>query len=102
MKLDEFEKKIGIWAEKRGLIHVDNVPKQMMKTVEEFGELSSAILKKKHTETIDGLGDTLVCLFILAKQLDLTIEECITHAYDEIKDRTGRTIDGNFIKKEDL
>ena len=30
MRLDEFEKKIGIWAEKRGLINIDNVPKQMI------------------------------------------------------------------------
>ena len=102
MKLEEFDNKIEEWAKQRGLLSVENVPKQIMKTNEEFGELNSAILRKQKLNTIDGLGDTLVCLFILAKQLGFTVEECVTHAYDEIKDREGRTIEGNFIKKEDL
>jgi hypothetical protein len=33
---------------------------------------------------------------------DETIEECIAAAWEEIKDRKGRMVDGLFIKQEDL
>jgi hypothetical protein len=35
-------------------------------------------------------------------QLGLDVEKCIASAYDEIKDRKGRMINGVFVKEEDL
>lgn len=86
------------WAEPKGLLNPDFAPKQFMKLVEEVGELSNAILKDKREEIVDALGDIQVVLTILAKQLDLDLDECLKSAYNEIKNRTGKTINGTFIK----
>jgi hypothetical protein len=51
---------------------------------------------------MDGIGDAVVVLTILAAQHGVTIEECIDAAWDEIKDRKGRMIDGVFVKESDL
>ena len=83
-------------------LHKANPDKQAMKVWEESGEIAAALLRKDKEALIDGIGDTIVTLIILAQQHELTLEECLQFAYDEIKDRTGKTINGTFIKSEDL
>lgn len=39
----------------------------------------------------------MVCAY-----LGFSMRECIQRAWDEIKDRKGRMIDGIFVKEEDL
>jgi len=65
------KKKIVDWAIKRGITAPENAPKQMLKVVEEVGELASGIAKGKQDETIDAIGDVLVTIIILAYQLEL-------------------------------
>ena len=50
----------------------------------------------------DSIGDMYVVLTILSLQLGLDIEDCVMHAYGEIKDRKGKMIDGIFVKEADL
>lgn len=38
----------------------------------------------------------------ISKSLGYDFEECFELAYNEIKDRKGRWIDGSFVKEEDL
>lgn len=38
----------------------------------------------------------------ISNALDYDFEECFELAYQEIKDRKGRWIDGSFVKEEDL
>jgi len=90
--------KILEWAEPKGLLNPGLASKQFMKLVEEVGELSNAMLKDKKEEIIDALGDIQVVLTILAKQLDLDLDECLKSAYNQIKNRKGKTINGTFIK----
>lgn len=92
------KKKVLEWAEPKGLLNSDFAPKQFMKLIEEVGELSNAMLKDKKEEIVDALGDIQVVLTILAKQLDLDLDECLKSAYNEIKNRKGKTINGTFIK----
>ena len=33
---------------------------------------------------------------------DLTVEECLRAAYEEIKDRKGKMVNGVFVKQEDI
>ena len=87
------------WAEQRGLLKPENAKTQLIKVYEELGELSSAILKNHKTNQIDGLGDTLVTIIILADILGFDIEDCLQVAYNEIKNRTGKTVNGTFIKE---
>ena len=86
------------WAEDRDILHYDSAPKQMLKVVEEVGETASALLKGKREELKDGIGDSFVTLIILCEQMSLRPEECLEAAWNEIKDRKGKTENGVFVK----
>lgn len=95
----ELEEKIVEWALVRGITDPENAPKQMLKVMEEVGELASAVAKKNEDATIDAIGDVLVTIIILSYQLELNPWECMETAYEEIKNRKGKTIGGVFIKE---
>ena len=86
------------WADQRGLYKNGDPKTQALKLVEEVGETCRAILKDDHKETIDGIGDCVVVLTNLAELCGTDIEHCITAAYDEIKDRTGKMENGTYKK----
>ena len=91
------EKVLG-WASERDLLHNENALKQYSKLQEESNELLISILDKDPYLQQDALGDCFVVLIILANQLGHDLDKCLEIAYDEIKDRTGQTISGNFVK----
>ena len=86
------------WAEERGLYDKGDPKTQYVKLIEEAGEVGRAILKIDIPEIKDGIGDMVVVLTNLAHLCDLTIEECIEAAYNEIKGRTGKMNNGTFKK----
>lgn len=86
------------WADKRGIYTSGDVKTQYVKLGEEFGELGKAILKKDEKELIDAIGDCVVVLTNLAELAGTSIEFCIDSAYDEIKSRSGKMVDGTFVK----
>jgi len=94
------KEKVLEWADKKGLLNEENVLKQYSKLQEESNELLIAILNKDPYEQIDAIGDCVVVLTILANQLGFDIDECFNAAYNEIKDRTGQTINGTFVKNK--
>lgn len=98
-KLHEF---IIQWAEDRKIISPKNVSTQFMKVTEELGELAEGINKDNQGQIKDSLGDILVTLIILSKDLDVDLLDCLKGAYGVIKDRTGKTVNGVFVKEEDL
>nr|DAS10082.1 MAG TPA: NTP-PPase-like protein [Caudoviricetes sp.] len=97
---------VNNWADKRNLKQAD--PKiQWMRITEEVGEIRDVLLKPtKFTEPQaalkDAIGDTLVTIIVLAHQLDLDVTECLGLAYEEIKNRKGKMVNGTFVKEEDL
>lgn len=99
--MNELTNNIRTWAIVRGLDEAEP-EKQMLKLVEEIGELAEGLAKGNLDEVIDSIGDSYVVLTILAMQLDLNIEDCIAAAYDEIKDRKGAMKNGVFVKEADL
>ena len=86
------------WADERGLYANGDPKTQALKLVEEVGETCRAILKEDYEEVIDGIGDCVVVLTNLAELMDVSIEDCIAAAYDEIKDRTGKMENGTYKK----
>ena len=70
----------------------------MVKLMEELGETSRAILKDDKPEISDGLGDIVVVLTILSAQLGYNLEDCVNQSYEVIKNRTGKTVNGVFVK----
>ena len=91
--------KVIQWAADKDLLKKENSLAQMAKVTEEVGEIASALLRKDETKLIDGIGDTLVTLILLAEMNGLGIEGCLEAAWLEIADRKGKTIDGTFIKE---
>ena len=86
------------WADERGLYENGDPKTQALKLVEEVGETCRAILKEDREEVIDGIGDCVVVLTNLAELVGVPIEICIEAAYDEIKNRTGKMVNGTFKK----
>jgi NTP pyrophosphatase (non-canonical NTP hydrolase) len=87
------------WAKQRGFLRPTNYKTQLLKTVEEVGELVKAVLENNDAETIDALGDIVVTLIIFAEMKDLRLIDCLDAAYEEIKNRKGSVKNGSFIKE---
>ena len=86
------------WADERGLYEHGDPKTQALKLVEEVGETCRAILKEDYEEVIDGIGDCVVVLTNLAELHGVMIEECIEAAYNEIKNRKGKMVNGTYKK----
>lgn len=104
--MDILVKLVEQWSKDKGLDKAES-SKQFLKVVEETGEVASALArigaKPEEIDNLkDGIGDVVVTLIILAQQNGLTLQECLQVAYDEIKGRKGETINGTFVKQEDL
>ena len=90
--------RIRRWADERGLYDKGDAKTQYLKLMEEAGELGRALLKDDIEEQIDAIGDMVVVLTNLAELIDVPIEECVESAYEVISKRTGKMINGTFVK----
>ena len=90
------------WANERGLYDKGDPKTQYIKLMEETGEIGRAILKNDTDEIIDGIGDAVVVLTNLAELVGVPIEECIQEAYDVISKRTGKMVNGTFVKDQPI
>ena len=90
--------KIRDWAEDKGIYESGDPKTQYIKLMEEAGELGRAILKQNRDEQMDAIGDMVVVLTNLAELLDMPIEECVESAWNVISKRTGKMINGTFVK----
>ena len=90
--------KIRDWADERGLYDKGDTKTQFCKLMEEAGELGRAILKDNQPEFVDAIGDMVVVLTNMAMLGGTSIETCIDAAYDEIKNRKGKMVNGTFVK----
>tara|TARA_R110002020_G_scaffold248376_1_gene462366 strand:- start:4351 stop:4644 length:294 start_codon:yes stop_codon:yes gene_type:complete len=95
--MKELFNKIISWANDRNIIKGGTAKDQCLKLIQEVGELSDNLCKGR--SPIDDIGDCMVVLAIIAEQHELTVTECLEHAYNDIKDRKGQMIDGVFVKE---
>lgn len=124
MNFEELKTKVEEWAKDKDLLHEENAEKQFMKFIEEVFEFKSEMdilvryrnyyrenpqkkIPKAEHERITKkaeleLGDIIVTLIVLSKQLDIDIVDCLNMAYKKISKRKGKTVNGLFIKEEDL
>lgn len=95
--------KVNDWAISHGL-DKGNPKVEWMKVTEEVGEIRDVFLKPHdfadpEWSLKDAIGDSIVTLIVLCLQLGYDVEECLTIAYNDIKDRKGVMIDDNFVKE---
>ena len=98
--MEELIKKVAQWHHDRNLIDGATDKDQFCKLIQEAGELSDSICKEKDVK--DDIGDMIVVLISIAERNKVTLEECLLKAWDDIKDRKGKMVDGIFIKEGDL
>ena len=101
VKTDERFDLIRDWAATRGLYQQGDPHTQYVKLQEEAGELAKALLKNDQPEIVDAIGDMVVVLTNLAHLQGYDIEYCIDEAYKVIAARTGKMINGTFVKDAD-
>jgi NTP pyrophosphatase (non-canonical NTP hydrolase) len=107
---EELQKLVIKWAEDRNIFEYSNPIKQLTKTQEELDETTNALVKfvdapnqieknKALLEVIDGIGDMLVTIILLSKMVNVDTVDALGTAYNVIKDRKGKMINGLFVKE---
>lgn len=117
MNFEDLKIKVLRWAYDKDLLHSENADKQFLKFIEEVFEFKSEFdyldrisLFKDEVEEITAtqenmqleMGDVFVTLIILCEQIGIDPVKCLSMAYEKISKRKGKTINGQFIKEEDL
>lgn len=100
------------WADDKDLLHEENSDKQFMKFIEEVFEFKTEFdssigfinrdLVDIREDMMLEMGDIFVTLIILCEDLEIDPVVCLEMAYEKISKRKGKTINGTFVKSEDL
>ncbi len=112
----ELNERVINWADQKGILLKATPFDQIKKTIEEVDETKEALFAQKNNmfsylnskgklcntseEIKDGIGDTLVTLLIQCKMQNLNPLDCLESALNIIEKRTGKMIDGQFVKDE--
>jgi NTP pyrophosphatase (non-canonical NTP hydrolase) len=118
--MDDVISKVIQWGLDRNIIQSSSLERQIPKLEEEFQELKDAIEINDVNAISDAIGDMTVVLTIMSEIFGKTysdtyketsvidedtesfLQSCLEGAYEEIKDRKGKLIDGVFVKESDL
>ena len=92
--------KIRDWAKDRILYQKGDSKTQYVKLMEEAGELAQALLKQNKSEIKDAIGDMVIVLANLSELEGFKIEDCIDESFNVISKRTGKMVNGTFVKDE--
>jgi NTP pyrophosphatase (non-canonical NTP hydrolase) len=98
MNYGELEALVIAWAHQKGILQNGTPKAQALKTWEETDELIQAIEDENPEEIVDALGDILVTIIIQAEMQGLKLTDCLESAYNVIAKRTGKMVDGQFVK----
>lgn len=98
VNIDLIIENIAKWHHERNLVEGSTDQAQYVKLIEEAGELAGNIARGK--DITDDIGDMIVVLVNIAERNDLTLKECVNQAWNDIKHRKGKMIDGVFVKDE--
>ena len=96
--LEDLVESVEKWHVDRNLIDGSTDKDQVLKLIQEMGELSDNVCKGNDIR--DDVGDMLVVLINILKRNNLTMENCLEVAWNDIKDRKGKMVDGIFVKEE--
>jgi NTP pyrophosphatase (non-canonical NTP hydrolase) len=100
MDFHELLGRVIAWHHERNLVLGSTDKDQVLKLIQEVGELSDNVCKGNDVR--DDIGDILVILLNIIERQGLTLGECLEVAYNDIKDRKGKMINGIFVKEADL
>tara|TARA_B100000497_G_C7688693_1_gene418017 strand:+ start:1583 stop:2014 length:432 start_codon:yes stop_codon:yes gene_type:complete len=124
MNYEKLSELVLKWGEEKGIFTNSTPLRQLDKTQEELNETREALEKLLNMdeknlqlefdfveyfdsgsdeedilmEVKDGIGDMIVTIILLSKMVNMSSVDCLQAAYDVIKMRTGRMVDGQFVK----
>jgi len=98
--LHQLEKKVIEWAKVKGILDSGTREGQAHKTVEEATELMLAVIDDDEAEILDAIGDVCVTIIIQARMNGWTLGQCLESAYNVIAARSGKIVDGVFVKDQ--
>lgn len=84
------------WHYDKNLVNGSTPSAQLIKLDEEFRELKASVANS--ADVRDDIGDMLVVMILIALQEGWSLEECVRKAWEDIKDRKGKMVDGIFVK----
>ena len=97
--LQSLMQRVVQWHHDRNLIKGSSDKDQVLKLLQELGELSDSVCKGNDIR--DDIGDMLVVMLNICERNNLCLFDCLAVAYDDIKRRRGRMKNGIFIKDGD-
>lgn len=98
LKLDDVQERVKeAFTEPHMDIHM-----VMTQVAECYGMMSRAIIQYKSSGYLEYAHVLIYILVRIAHGMGTTIQECLDIAYDEIKDRKGKLVNGVFVKESDL
>ena len=105
MSIETLEKQVVQWAEERGIFENSTVYTRYKKFAEEVEEFTDEIIipnDEGFPPDVASIkleaGDVLVTLINLLHPFGLDLETCLSAAYGKIKNRTGKMVNGQFVK----
>ncbi len=102
MNIEKLIDSVIQWGRDRNIIGGASALDQQKKLEEEVAELRTALEANDGKETIDAIGDATVVLIMQASILGVRFEDCLAEAYEVIKHRKGKLVDGVYYKEEDF
>jgi NTP pyrophosphatase (non-canonical NTP hydrolase) len=100
MTIEKLEQAVIRWANDRDLYLYSTDVTRLKKMAEEFEELEEAVMNDQADDIILEAGDVLVTIINLLHPMGLDMETCLKAAYEKIKDRKGKMVDGTFQREK--
>jgi len=117
MIYEDLQQLVVEWGKEKGIIGSATPLQQWQKIKEEVEELGFALFAKQQglifyndvkmrnkgtdNEIKDAIGDVLVTVILTAKLAGVNPVEALESAYNTIKERKGKMINGKFVKDGD-
>ncbi len=103
-KLADFQNGVIFWADYIDLIEEGCIDKQISKIKEEVDEYQEAIENCDFDHAGEELADIFVTCIVSAEQNNIKLIDFLQPVIDKLVSRqdTGKIVDGQFYKKEDL
>jgi uncharacterized protein YabN with tetrapyrrole methylase and pyrophosphatase domain len=103
ISLAYYAEKLVKWHYDKDIIENGDEDMQIRKLIEEVHEVEEAFFTgASDDECMKEVGDVVTVLLNLCERRHYTLAECLKRTYNKLSKRTGKKINGTFVKSEDL
>jgi hypothetical protein len=104
----ELVQKVITWGKEEGILDESDSIKQLSKMIEEMAELTHGLACGSIDDVADIIGDIQITLILLLELFNveafckLDYDKCLQMAYNVISQRSGKMINGDFVKNDEM